>query len=160
MLWGGGLGWARGEPDGDEPGEDQSPPWGHGRRVDREIQWCKKPGVRVQVSEGPSVRAGIWRHERGRWGSSPPGGAFRNQAHKESGALGWRYRSRSVCGQQPKPRALVRAEFKWGVRWEKAQGNLSPWGHDGGDRAATEVGASTVRPPPANCLLAEEGARS
>lgn len=121
---------------------------------------CKKPGVRVQVSEGPSVRAGIWRHERGRWGSSPPGGAFRNQAHKESGALGWRYRSRSVCGQQPKPRALVRAEFKCGVRWEKAQGNLSPWGHDGGDRAATEVGASPVRPPPANCLLAEEGARS
>lgn len=38
MLWDTGLGWACGEPDGDESGGEQSLFWGYGRRVDRETQ--------------------------------------------------------------------------------------------------------------------------
>lgn len=38
----------------------------------------------------------------------------------------------------------MRAGNKCGVSQEKAQGNLSFWGHDGGDAAAREVGGKCV----------------
>jgi len=66
----------------------------------------------------------------------PHHGAVRRETHEGPGALGWRIGS--VCGQQPKPRPLVRAGDECGVRRERAQRNLQ--GYDGGDRAAREAG--------------------
>lgn len=69
----------------------------------------------------------------------PRHGAVRREDPEGSGALRWRDGIGSVCGQQPKPRPLVRAGHECGVRQERAQRNLSLRGHNGGDRAAREA---------------------
>lgn len=142
VLWGDGLGWACGEPHEAELGEDWDPPPPGGdcrRRLDGDSV-NMRGGVASRCLWGCDISTVMWGHGTCcRWRSSPPHGAVRREDPEGSWALGWRDRIGSVCGQQPKPRPLVRAGHECGVRQERAQRNLSLRGHNGGDRAAREV---------------------
>lgn len=134
-LWAEGLGWACGEPDGMSWEGTRAHP-GAVRGGWTEVQWARE-------ARSPCPNAcEDWMsgQEFGRQEGAAGGGALLTRhSGKRSGALGWRHRSCSVCGQQPKPRALARAKNKCEGRQERAQGNLGLWGHNG-ETEAREVG--------------------